>query len=107
MVLGLKQKATYAELAAEAVKQEIPTKVILKKPSEFKLLGKSIACVDNKDIFSGKAVFGIDFKRPGMKYAVVARPPGFGQIPDKVNDVAAKAVPGVFGVFPSMIKSLL
>ncbi|MEY3320874.1 MAG: hypothetical protein RLZZ417_457 [Bacteroidota bacterium] len=100
MVLGLKQKATYAELAAEAVKQEIPTKVILKKPSEFKLLGKSIACVDNKDIFSGKAVFGIDFKRPGMKYAVVARPPGFGQIPDKVNDVAAKAVTGVFGVFP-------
>lgn len=99
-VLGPKQKATYAELAADAVKQEIPSKVILKKPSEFKLLGKSIACVDNKDIFTGKAVFGIDFSRPGMKYAVVARPPGFGQIPDKVNDAAAKAVPGVFGVFP-------
>ena len=100
MVLGDKLKASYAELATEAVKQEIPSKIILKKPSEFKLLGKSIACVDNKDIFSGKAVFGIDFKRPGMKYAVVARPPGFGQIPDKVNDAAAKAVTGVFGVFP-------
>ena len=100
MVLGDKLKASYAELATEAVKQEIPAKIILKKPSEFKLLGKSIACVDNKDIFSGKAVFGIDFKRPGMKYAVVARPPGFGQIPDKVNDAAAKAVTGVFGVFP-------
>jgi len=100
MVLGNKLKASYAELATEAVKQEIPSKIILKKPSEFKLLGKSIACVDNKDIFSGKAVFGIDFKRPGMKYAVVARPPGFGQIPDKVNDAAAKAVTGVFGVFP-------
>jgi len=100
MVLGDKLKASYAELATEAVKQEIPSKIILKKPSEFKLLGKAIACVDNKDIFSGKAVFGIDFKRPGMKYAVVARPPGFGQIPDKVNDAAAKAVTGVFGVFP-------
>jgi len=100
MVLGDKLKASYAELATEAVKQEIPAKIILKKPSEFKLLGKTIACVDNKDIFSGKAVFGIDFKRPGMKYAVVARPPGFGQIPDKVNDAAAKAVTGVFGVFP-------
>jgi len=100
MVLGDKLKASYAELATEAVKQEIPAKIILKKPSEFKLLGKSIACVDNKDIFLGKAVFGIDFKRPGMKYAVVARPPGFGQIPDKVNDAAAKAVTGVFGVFP-------
>jgi len=100
MVLGDKLKASYAELATEAVKQEIPSKIILKKPSEFKLLGKSIACVDNKDIFLGKAVFGIDFKRPGMKYAVVARPPGFGQIPDKVNDAAAKAVTGVFGVFP-------
>jgi len=100
MVLGDKLKAYYAELATEAVKQEIPAKIILKKPSEFKLLGKSIACVDNKDIFLGKAVFGIDFKRPGMKYAVVARPPGFGQIPDKVNDAAAKAVTGVFGVFP-------
>jgi isoquinoline 1-oxidoreductase beta subunit len=100
IVLGDKLKASYAELATEAVKQEIPAKIILKKPSEFKLLGKSIACVDNKDIFSGKAVFGIDFKRPGMKYAVVARPPGFGQIPDKVNDAAAKAVTGVFGVFP-------
>ena len=100
MVLGDKLKASYAELATEAVKQEIPAKIILKKPSEFKLLGKSIACVDNKDIFLGKAVFGIDFKRPGMKYAVVARPPCFGQIPDKVNDAAAKAVTGVFGVFP-------
>lgn len=100
MVLGANLKASYADLATEAVKQEIPAKIILKKPSEFKLLGKSIACVDNKDIFSGKAIFGIDFKRPGMKYAVVARPPGFGQIPDKINDAAAKAVSGVFGVFP-------
>lgn len=100
MVLGAGQKATYAELASEAVKQEVPSSVILKKPGEFKLLGKSVACVDNKDIFTGKAIFGIDFKRPGMKYAVVSRPPGFGQIPEKIKDDAAKAVPGVSGVFP-------
>jgi isoquinoline 1-oxidoreductase beta subunit len=99
-VLGNNQKASYAELAAEAVKQAVPTKVLLKKPSEFRLLGKSIANVDNKDIFTGKAIYGIDIKKPGMKYAVVARPPGFGQIPDKINDAAAKAIPGVFGVYP-------
>ena len=45
-------------------------------------------------------IYGIDIKKPGMKYAVVARPPGFGQIPDKINDAAAKAIPGVFGVYP-------
>jgi isoquinoline 1-oxidoreductase beta subunit len=100
MVIGPNQKASYADLAAEAVKQEIPAKVILKKPEEFNLLGKFIPCVDNKDIFTGKAVFGIDLKKSGMKYAVVARPPGFGQIPDKINDAGAKTVPGVFGVFP-------
>jgi len=99
-VLGNNQKASYAELATEAVKQAVPTKVVLKKPSEFRLLGKSIANVDNKDIFTGKAIYGIDIKKPGMKYAVVARPPGFGQIPDKINDAAAKAIPGVFGVYP-------
>jgi len=94
------RKLSYGELAAAAAKLPIPSPVLFKKPADYRLIGQFIPCVDNADIFTGKAVFGIDFRTPGMQFAVVARPPAFGQIPGKVEDAAARQVPGVLGIFP-------
>jgi isoquinoline 1-oxidoreductase beta subunit len=46
---------------------------------DFRYIGKGrIGIVDLHDITTGKAMYGIDTRLPGMKYAVIARPPVVG-----------------------------
>ncbi len=48
----------------------------LKDAKDFRYLGKGqIGIVDLRDITMGKARYGADVRLPGMKYAVIARPP--------------------------------
>src|SRR5690606_26285059 len=54
--------------------------------------------VDNKKIVTGKPLYGIDNRREGMLYAMVARPPAFGKKLKSYDDTAARAVPGVKNV---------
>jgi isoquinoline 1-oxidoreductase subunit beta len=75
------RKLGYGELAADAAKQPVAdaTKLKLKDPKDFRYIGKgTIAGVDLHDITVGKAMYGSDTRLPGMKYAVIARPPVVG-----------------------------
>jgi isoquinoline 1-oxidoreductase beta subunit len=68
----------FGELAEDAAKQPVPSLagLKLKDPKDFRYLGKGeISIVDLHDITTGKAHYGIDTRLPGMKYAVIARPP--------------------------------
>lgn len=68
----------FGELAEDAARQPVPglTGLKLKDPKDFRYLGKGeISIVDLHDITTGKAHYGIDTRLPGMKYAVIARPP--------------------------------
>lgn len=67
----------------------------LKNREEWRYIGKPAASVDIKDVVSGKAIYGQDIRMPGMKYAVVARPPVLYAGLRSVDDSAALAVPGV------------
>ncbi|HSM40429.1 MAG TPA: hypothetical protein VK862_06735, partial [Afifellaceae bacterium] len=50
-----------------------------KDEREFRYIGKgAVQIYDLHDITTGKAVFGADIRLPGMKYAVIARPPVVG-----------------------------
>jgi isoquinoline 1-oxidoreductase subunit beta len=89
------QKITYGEIAAEAAKMEIPKDVTFKNPKDFKIIGKSTQNVDMKAITTGQPLFGLDFKREGMLYAVALRPPAFGQKLDSFDDTEARKVNGV------------
>ena len=92
------KKSGYGELVEAASKLAVPTDVPLKDPKQFKFIGKRIRNVENKNIATGKALFGLDFYRDGMVYAVIQRPPAFGSKIKSVNDKAAKAVAGVTDV---------
>ena len=70
----------------------------LKDPKDFKFIGKAIKNVENKNIVLGKGLFGLDFYREGMMFAVIQRPPAFGTKIKSVNDKDAKAMPGVTDV---------
>ena len=89
------KKLGYGKLAEKASQLAVPTDVTLKDPKEFKLIGTRIHNVDNKKIVTGKMDFGIDTKREGMLYAMVARPPAFGKKLKSFDDKAALAVKGV------------
>lgn len=89
------RRLSFGELAERAAQMPVPENVTLKKPSEFKLIGKPIKRLDTDDKVKAKAVFGIDVQVPGMLIALIARPPVFGSRLQHFDAEAAKAVAGV------------
>ncbi len=95
------RKLGYGDLAADAATVPAPdvNTLRLKEASAFRYIGKgNVPIVDLFDITTGKAVYGQDVKLPGMKFAVVARPP---VVQGKVKSYDASAtlkVPGVLKV---------
>jgi isoquinoline 1-oxidoreductase beta subunit len=72
------RKLGFGDLAADAAKEAVPdvATLKLKDPKSFRYLGKGqVSIVDLRDITMGKAHYGSDTRLPGMKYAVIARPP--------------------------------
>ena len=91
----------FGDLATKAMAQPVPSheEVVYKDPADFKYIGKrEIQIYDLRDITTGAAVYGADVKLPGMKYAVVARPPVVGGKAKSFKAEAALAVPGVEAV---------
>jgi isoquinoline 1-oxidoreductase beta subunit len=92
------RKLGYGEVAAAAAELPVPERdsVKLKDPKAFRYIGTGkIGLIDNHDITTGKAVYGLDVKLDGMLYAVVARPPVYGGKVKSVDDAATLKVPGV------------
>jgi isoquinoline 1-oxidoreductase beta subunit len=93
-----RRKLGYGDLAtaAAALPTPAPDQIKLKDESAFRYLGKGeVQIVDLFDITTGRATYGIDAKLPGMKYAVVARPPVLGGKLASYDASAAMKVPGV------------
>jgi len=89
------RKLSYGALALAASSQTPPKDVALKDPKDFALIGKPLKRFDTPDKVNGKAVYGIDAMLPGMKFATVAACPVFGGKVGKVDDSAARKIPGV------------
>jgi isoquinoline 1-oxidoreductase beta subunit len=89
------RRVRYGDLAAEAARLPVPENVALKRPEDFKLIGKLVKRLDTPAKVNGTAVFGIDVRPPGVKIATLAQSPVFGGRVKSVNDAAAKTVKGV------------
>jgi isoquinoline 1-oxidoreductase beta subunit len=88
----------FGDLAADAAKEPVPdvAGLKLKDPKDFRYLGKGqVSIVDLRDITVGAAHYGSDTRLPGMKYAVIARPPVTGGKLVSFDASAAMKVPGV------------
>jgi isoquinoline 1-oxidoreductase beta subunit len=85
----------YGDLVDAAGAVPVPKDPPLKDPKDFKLIGKPLKRFDTPSKVNGSAVYGIDAMLPGMKFATIAACPVFGGKVGKVDDKAAKAVPGV------------
>ena len=92
------RKLTYGEIAGFATVPANPpqfTREQLKRPSEFRLIGKDIARIEVPDKVSGQAKYGIDVRMLGMLYGAVLRAPVNGEAPLSVDDSEARKVEGV------------
>src|ERR1700676_213269 len=89
------RKLSYGELVDAASAQTPPKDVPLKDPKNFGLIGKPLKRLDTPDKVNGKVVYGIDAMLPDMKFATLKACPIFGGKVAKVDDSAAKKVPGV------------
>ena len=90
-----KRQLSYGELAAKASTLPIPTDVPLKQSKDYKIVGQRLARVDTPGKVKGEAVFGIDFRMPGMKYALLSRCPTIGGKMLSFDDEESKKISGV------------
>ena len=89
---------TYGELAEKAATLPVPDDPPLKDPKDFRIIGTPMTQLDAIDRASGRTVFGMDVRLPGMVYACVARCPEFGGTVKSFDAAPAKAVAGVLDV---------
>lgn len=92
---GAEKRMHYGELVVDAQKLETPKNVVLKKRSEYKLIGKPLRRQDTPLKTNGTATFGLDKMIPGMLYAAVERNPRLRGKVKSFDDTAARKIPGV------------
>jgi isoquinoline 1-oxidoreductase beta subunit len=96
-----RDQLSYGKLAEAAMKLPPPKSVKLKDAKDWKLIGTAVRRIDTPEKITGKAQFGMDVQFPGLRVAVVARPPAFGGKLAKFDATAALKVPGVEKVVPT------
>ena len=87
----------FGALVATARTLAMPSasRVRVKSPAERRWQGQRMPSIDLEPMTTGTAVYGADVSLPGMKVAVIARPPVWGGTVATVDDTLARQVPGV------------
>ena len=95
-----KRSLTYGQLAQAAPKQPMLKSSALKDAARFTVIGRPRKRVDGKAIVTGKALYGIDVRQPGMVVAVVKRCPVLKGRVAKYDATKTKSLNGVLDVVP-------
>ena len=90
--MGYGEIAAFATVPADMPKLEVSD---LKKPSDFRIIGKSLDRLDSPSKVNGVAKYGMDVQVPNMVYATMLRAPVEGATPDNVNATAYVNMPGI------------
>ena len=86
---------SYGELANRAATLPVPTDLPLKQSKDYKIVGQPLPRIDSPAKVTGEAVFGIDYRMPGMKFAVLSRCPTIAGKVSAFDDKEAKKISGI------------
>jgi isoquinoline 1-oxidoreductase subunit beta len=89
------RRLKYGDLVEKASTLPIPTEVTLKQSKDYKIVGQRLPRLDTPSKITGEAIFGIDFRLPGMKFALLSRCPTIGGKLTSFDDKDSKKIPGV------------
>ena len=90
---------SFGALAAEAARLPVPERPALRPSTELRLIGRALPRRDIPGKTDGSAVFGLDFKVPGMVYAAVRQAPSFGGSVQRFDPGSVAKRRGVLGAF--------
>jgi isoquinoline 1-oxidoreductase beta subunit len=88
----------YGQLAGAASRLRPPWRPKLKPEKAYRLIGKPVPRLDIPSKVNGSAVFGIDVRRHGMRFAAVSQSPVFGGEVASYDEASALGVKGVESV---------
>ncbi|WP_231971066.1 hypothetical protein [Polynucleobacter necessarius] len=95
------KKTTFGKVSVAASQLEVPKDPPLKDPKEWKLIGKSVDRIDGvADKVTGRQVYAIDLKMPGMLVANIKQSPVFGGKVSSYDATKALSMKGVKKVVP-------
>ncbi len=86
---------SYGELASKATTLPVPTDVPFKQSKDYKIVGQRLQRLDSPSKVKGEAIFGIDYRLPGMRFAVLSRCPTIAGKVLKFDDGESKKISGV------------
>jgi nicotinate dehydrogenase subunit B len=90
------RNVTYGELArGKRITRTLDEKAVLRKVSEFQVMGRSPRAVDAPEKVTGKAEYAGDIRRDGLLYARILRPPAHGAELASLDTDSAERLPGV------------
>ena len=89
------RSTTFGKVAQAAAKLDPPKDVPLKDPKQWKIIGKPLKRLDTPDKLTGKQIYGIDVKLPGMLNAAIMDCPVFGGKVKSFDAAKAGAMRGV------------
>ncbi len=92
---GSNRSTTFGKVAEAAGKIEPPKDVPLKDPKDWKIIGKGVKRLDSPEKVTGKAIYGIDVKLPGMLHAAIKACPVNG---GKLKSYDESKIAGMKGV---------
>ena len=87
-------RVSYADLAKGQKIERHVAGAAVKKPAEFKVIGKSFTRRDARQKVTGEAKFAGDIELPGMLHARILRPPAHGATLAEVDLAEAQKVDG-------------
>jgi len=91
---------TYGKVAEAAAKLDPPKEVKLKDPKDWKIAGKGVKRLDTYDKLTGKQIYGIDIKMPGLLTASIRDCPVVGGTVKSFDAAKVQGMRGVKAVVP-------
>ena len=88
----------YGELAADAAAIKLDKEPALKRPDQYKFIGRRLARLDVPLKINGSAKYGIDLEVPGMVRAAIIKTPVFGGTVKSVDESKIASRRGVLQV---------
>src|SRR5882672_6067244 len=89
------RRVTFGAVAADAAASSPPQNVRLKDPGEWKLIGTRMRRLDLLEKVTGRPIYGMDVRLPGMAYGALLQTPVFGGRVASLDDSAERAIAGV------------
>ncbi|MBU3589348.1 xanthine dehydrogenase family protein molybdopterin-binding subunit [Polynucleobacter sp. 80A-SIGWE] len=90
------RKTTFGKVSVAASQLDVPKEITLKDPKEWTLIGKSVNRIDGTaDKVTGKQIYAIDLKLPGMLVATIQESPVFGGKVKSYDAAKASSMKGV------------